>query len=149
VQNGVLISDAGKLFCGDKSPNQFIKRGIMADKWEVMVPGLPESKVDTPTLQMLARSGRVKPNTLIKDLSNERTFSASEIPGVFSEKSYTTALILSVLVGVLGVDRFYTGHVGLGIVKLLTLGGCGVWALIDLILYATRKVTDSNGAPLS
>jgi hypothetical protein len=121
----------------------------MADKWEVMIPGLPESKVDTATLQMLARSGRVKANTLIKDLSNERTFPASEIPGVFSEKSYTTALILSVLVGVIGVDRFYTGHVGLGIVKLLTLGGCGVWALVDLILYATRKVTDSNGNPLS
>jgi hypothetical protein len=121
----------------------------MAAKWEVMAPGLPETQVDTPTLQMLARSGRVKSTTLVKDLDTGNTFSASEIPGVFSDKSYTTAVILSVLVGVLGVDRFYTGHVGLGIVKLLTLGGCGIWALVDLILYATRKVTDSAGNPLS
>lgn len=118
-------------------------------KWEVMVPGLPEPNVDTPALAMLARSGRVKPTTLVKDLESGNTFPASEIPGVFSTKTYTVAVILSALLGPLGVDRFYTGHVGLGIVKLLTLGGCGIWYIIDIILYATRKVTDSLGNPLA
>jgi len=88
----------------------------MAGKWEVMVPGLPEPKVDTPTLRMFAQSGRVKVTTLVKDIESGHTFPAAETPGVFSDKTYTVALILSVLLGVLGVDRFYTGHFGLGIV---------------------------------
>jgi hypothetical protein len=118
-------------------------------KWEIMMPGIPDPEVDTATLQSWARAGRLKPTTLIKELSTGATFPANQIPGVFSEKSWTTAIILSFLVGVFGVDRFYTGHVGLGIGKLLTFGGCGIWSLIDLILIATRKVTDSDGNPLS
>jgi hypothetical protein len=118
-------------------------------KWEIMIPGIPDPQVDTATLQGWARAGRLKPNTLVKELSTGATFPANQIPGVFSDKSWTTTLILSFLVGVFGIDRFYTGHVGLGIGKLLTAGGCGLWALIDLILIATRKVTDSDGNPLS
>lgn len=63
-------------------------------------------------------------------------------------KSFTTALLLSFFLGYFGVDRFYLGHVGLGIVKLLTFGGCGFWYIIDFILIATRKVNDSMGRPL-
>ncbi len=48
------------------------------------------------------------------------------------------ALIVSILVGSLGVDRFMMGKVGLGILKLITLGGFGVWWLIDVILIATK-----------
>jgi hypothetical protein len=118
-------------------------------KWEIMIPGIPDPQVDTATLQGWARAGRLKPNTLVKELSTGATFPANQVPGVFSDKSWTTTLILSFLVGIFGVDRFYTGHVGLGIGKLLTAGGCGLWALIDLILIATRKVTDSDGNPLS
>lgn len=117
-------------------------------KWEVMVPGLPEPNVDTPTLQMLARSKRVKGTTMVKDVETGNTFPASSIPGVFSQKNYTVALILSILLGWLGVDRFYTGHIGLGIIKLLTFGVGGIWWIIDIILYATRSVTDSLGNPL-
>jgi TM2 domain-containing membrane protein YozV len=63
-------------------------------------------------------------------------------------KSFTTALLLSFFLGGLGVDRFYLGHIGLGVAKLLTLGGCGIWAIIDFVLIATRQVNDSNGRPL-
>ena len=45
---------------------------------------------------------------------------------------------MSILFGSLGVDRFIMGHIGLGIVKLITFGGFGIWWLIDLILIATK-----------
>lgn len=46
-------------------------------------------------------------------------------------KSPTTLLIISIFLGGYGVDRFMLGDTGLGIVKLLTCGGCGIWAIID------------------
>lgn len=58
------------------------------------------------------------------------------------------ALILSIFFGQLGVDRFYLGYVGLGLLKLFTFGGCGVWWLVDIILIATRKLNDADGIPL-
>jgi len=63
-------------------------------------------------------------------------------------KDWLTALLLSIFLGSLGVDRFYLGYTGLGILKLVTLGGCGVWSLIDIIMIATNKLKDSNGTPL-
>jgi len=63
-------------------------------------------------------------------------------------KDWLVALLLSIFLGSLGIDRFYLGYTGLGILKLLTCGGLGVWWLIDLILLATGKMTDKNGQPL-
>ena len=53
------------------------------------------------------------------------------------KKNFTTALILSGLLGGLGIDRFYLGCVGTGILKLITFGGLGIWTLIDFIRLAT------------
>ncbi len=63
-------------------------------------------------------------------------------------KSWLVTLLLAILLGGLGIDRFYTGHIGLGILKLITLGGCGIWAIIDIILIAMGKRTDKDGNPL-
>lgn len=63
-------------------------------------------------------------------------------------KDWLTTLLLCVFVGGLGVHRFYTGHTVIGIIQLFTLGGCGIWALIDLILIVTNGYTDSEGQPL-
>ncbi len=65
------------------------------------------------------------------------------------QKSWTTALILSILLGGLGVDRFYLGYTGLGILKLITGGGFGIWWLIDIILIATKKLNDAKGQALA
>ena len=56
-------------------------------------------------------------------------------------KDPTMALILSIVAGGLGIDRFYIGDTGLGIAKLLTCGGCGIWTIIDyfLIMKVTKE----------
>ncbi len=66
-----------------------------------------------------------------------------------SDKSYVAALVLSFFLGGLGIDRFYLGHIGTGIVKLLTGGGLGIWSLIDFILIAFGKLRDDQGRPLA
>lgn len=52
--------------------------------------------------------------------------------------NWVLTLIMSIIFGGLGVDRFIMGKVGTGILKLITLGGCGIWWLIDVILIATK-----------
>ncbi len=61
-------------------------------------------------------------------------------------KSKTVAIVLSILLGELGVDRFYLGYTGLGIVKLITCGGFGIWWLIDLIMIITGKLKPADGS---
>jgi TM2 domain-containing membrane protein YozV len=58
-----------------------------------------------------------------------------------SIKDPTTSLIVSILAGSLGIDRFIIGDTGLGIGKLLTCGGFGIWAIVDwfMIQKATRE----------
>ena len=65
-----------------------------------------------------------------------------------SEKSFVATLLLCVLLGVFGVHRFYVGKVGTGIIQLLTFGGLGIWALVDLIMIATQTFKDSDGLPI-
>ena len=53
-------------------------------------------------------------------------------------KNWVLTLVMSVVFGWLGVDRFMLGHIWLGILKLITLGGLGFWWMIDIILIATK-----------
>lgn len=58
-------------------------------------------------------------------------------------KDPTTLLIISIFLGYLGVDRFMLGQVGLGVVKLLTLGGCGIWSIVDWCMV-TKMTKEYN-----
>ena len=122
--------------------------GSNKQQWLVQVPGQPDSPVDTFTLSAWAKTKVIQPDTQVTDTETNRTFAASQIPGVFSDKEYIIALLFSIFLGYFGIDRFYMGQVGMGIGKLLTAGGCGVWWLIDVILIATRSSNDSAGRPL-
>lgn len=62
-----------------------------------------------------------------------------------TDKRILPAFLLCFFLGFLGVHRFYVGKIGSGIAQLLTVGGLGIWALIDLIILATGTFTDSEG----
>ena len=66
-------------------------------------------------------------------------------PSNVSEKSRLVALLFCILLGFLGVHRFYVGKIGTGILMALTLGGLGIWNLIDIILIAVGSFRDSEG----
>jgi TM2 domain-containing membrane protein YozV len=59
------------------------------------------------------------------------------------------ALLLSIFLGELGIDRFYLGYIGLGILKLITVGGFGIWWLIDVIMIAIGKMKTKSGEELA
>ena len=73
---------------------------------------------------------------------------ANPFAGQVSNKSYLTTFLLAFFLGVFGVDRFYTSQVGLGLLKLFTLGGCGIWALIDTIIILAGGRKDKFGREL-
>jgi hypothetical protein len=60
-------------------------------------------------------------------------------------KSQLAALLLVIFVGGIGIHRFYLGYTAIGIIQLLTLGGLGIWSLIDLIRIITGDLTPKNG----
>lgn len=60
-------------------------------------------------------------------------------------KSWLTTFLLAWFLGGLGVDRFYTGRIGLGIGKLLTNGLCGLWSLVDILLLLFKRYRDADG----
>jgi len=117
--------------------------------WTIFLPGQEPRSVDYITLQSWAQAKLISGDLMVRDDASGATYFLKQIPGVFSDKDYMTALLLSIFLGGLGIDRFYLGYTGLGIAKLLTLGGCGIWSLIDLILIAMRNIPDSNNRPLA
>jgi TM2 domain-containing membrane protein YozV len=66
-----------------------------------------------------------------------------------SDKKILPAFLLCFFLGFLGIHRFYVGKTGSGVAQLLTCGGLGIWALVDLIIIATGGFTDKSGNKLT
>lgn len=111
--------------------------------------GVDEGPYTFTDLQRQARAKYITTTTFVRRADGQGTwFTVSQMPGVFSDKDWLTALLLALFVGTLGIDRFYLGYTTLGVLKLITFGACGIWALIDLILIAVGSLDDANGLPL-
>lgn len=66
-----------------------------------------------------------------------------------STKTILPAFLLCFFLGMFGAHRFYTGKIGTAILQIVTLGGLGIWVLIDLIMIAIGSFTDSEGNQLT
>ncbi|UIR57186.1 NINE protein [Sphingobacterium sp. SRCM116780] len=69
--------------------------------------------------------------------------------GPLKDERWLACLLFCIFLGPLGVHRFYVGKIGTGILQLVTLGGCGIWYLIDMVFIIIGKFTDSEGNVIS
>jgi len=64
----------------------------------------------------------------------------------YSDKKWSTTLLLCIFFGMFGAHRFYTGHITVGIIQLFTFGVSGIWTLVDMVMIISGKFKDSNDA---
>ncbi|MFJ8106975.1 NINE protein [Streptomyces sp. NPDC096132] len=94
-----------------------------------------------------AAPGYVPPGTFTGDPNAPYGYDPYGRP--YSDKSKIVAGVLQLMLGYLGVGRFYIGHVGIGLAQLFTCGGLGIWSLVDgIMLLTSNDKTDANGRVL-
>ena len=73
---------------------------------------------------------------------------SNEIDVNISNKGFVPAILLCFFLGSLGIHRFYVGKIGTGILMLVTLGGLGIWTIIDFVMIAVGSFKDTQGRDL-
>jgi hypothetical protein len=115
-------------------------------EYYLFVDGVVKGPYGLIDLKGLAHSRAVSARTQV--YVGEGWKSLGDVDEVYSTRSWAVALAFSMLLGWLGIDRFYLGKIGSGIVKLLTVGGLGAWWLLDFLLTVFHAVNDASGKPL-
>lgn len=144
----LITLTSAKVSPGDKTIEQKKVTEIQAKIDESMVDG----KIDKKELKSIVESAKGKKLTIkekigLKLFGKKVSNKISESPSIMAGggKSQLIALLLVIFVGGLGIHRFYLGYTWQGVVQLLTLGGCGIWALIDLIRIITGDLKPKDG----
>ncbi|KAL3243464.1 hypothetical protein MRX96_020528 [Rhipicephalus microplus] len=95
-------------------------------------------------VQFTAVNCSVLPNI---ECYGNRTFLKDGFPCIkYTGHYFTTALLYSILLGFLGMDRFCLGHTGTAVGKLLTLGGVGIWWIVDIVLLISGNLMPQDGS---
>lgn len=100
------------------------------------------------TVNKVVTSSSASSTETIRTLSREDSMGTNGSQGGYggaSCKSWIAAVLLCFFLGGLGIHRFYLGYTWQGVVQLLTLGGCGIWALIDFIRILMKDLKPRNG----
>jgi len=84
--------------------------------------------------------------TLVLKKAQKKIKKGLKDSGSATPKSQIIALVLVIVVGALGVHRFYLGYTLIGVIQLLTAGGCGIWWIIDLIRIITGDLGPADGS---
>ena len=101
---------------------------------------MDKNQVDQLMVTLASKVPSENLNQIRQHLEQAQNLNAAQID-IAQMKDPTIVLIISIFAGPLGIDRFYLGDTGMGIGKLLTAGGCGIWTIIDwfLIMGAAKQ----------
>ena len=128
VENNVVVNETKQMvFAGQKvnSKEEFL--------------ALTPAKIKESTGKTLTFKEKIVLKSTQKQLKKNNT-------PVEGDKSHVAAILLSFFLGGLGIHRFYLGYTWQGVVQLLTLGGLGIWALIDFIRIIIKDLQPKDGS---
>ena len=79
------------------------------------------------------------------DKKKKEILNRNESSGLTTDNTWLVTLLLCFFLGFLGIHRFYVGKSGTGFLQIITIGGLGIWVLVDLIMIVMGKFTDKEG----
>jgi TM2 domain-containing membrane protein YozV len=120
----------------------------MEDRYYLQYMGGETGPFTLFDLRQKALRQELSPLAPVRRADEENWRPARDVPDLYSNKEWLVAVLLAVFLGGLGVDRMYVGQIGIGVAKLITCGGLGIWAFVDLILFALNRIPDEQGRPL-
>lgn len=125
--------------------NQAAEEVVALAQTETIKTKIAEQQIAVTKAENVKKVGFGAKVKAIKQVAKAQKEAKKSTTAVAGGKSQVVALVLSILLGGLGVHRFYLGYTGIGVIQLLTLGGFGIWALIDIIRIAMGTLKPKGG----